>query len=591
MINTVNVSPAVYRFLCGCIVLLLGLCTPTLTSAQNFDEGVQLYQQGDYRQAAEVFNEIDSPEALLFAGKSYFSLGEYLKAQTYLMDVINSAESKNVYLEALYTLALSEFQLKQFGRALEHLHLLSQEEIRTQIVTDGLRLYNDILGFLTLNQRKEAFQSVPDAKIRYDLIRSAFGRVDYSTAKLLLNEYRNTLAAGDTLNARVKDLSELLADSAAYSRRAAFGNRLRAPNGIVYNIGAALPRYHPSNREFSIAQGLYNGYLLAAEEFNQRNSGKKAFIRYSNTGVDTDSSAYALTNLAWNYQVDAILGPLFSKPAQKMAELAELYQIPMLAPLANSDTLNSDNPYFYQANPTFASHGRKMAQYAVQELRMDTIAVLAEKNSLGASSAYTFRDEAEKLGAHIPYFFIEDLASIGYEIGEFTKYFTTDSILIDSLNYQQVDGIYAPFTGQAAPTLIDLTLVDLQGMNSDLTVLGSQEWGIIEIPENRLTGRTVFFTESYHTDDTSEQVEQFKSDYTDRFGIEPNQFSMIGYDAAAFLLRTLERVENPALLKNALKNQPLYEGLISNIYFDGQHVNQEVKVFQLTTQGAHPVQD
>src|SRR5699024_413179 len=146
--------------------------------------------------------------------------------------------------------------------------------------------------------------------------------------KILLNEYRNTLAATDTLSSRVRELSELIADSVDYSRKSAFGNRLRAPNGIVYNIGAALPQYHPSNGNFGVAQGLYYGYLLAAEEFNQRNPGKKTFIKYANTGINTDSSAYALTRMAWNYRADAVLGPLFSKPAQKMSKLAELYQIP-----------------------------------------------------------------------------------------------------------------------------------------------------------------------------------------------------------------------------------------------------------------------
>lgn len=587
----IKVSPGAHRLLCGCIMLLSGLFFSSISHAQSFDEGLQLYQQGDFRQAAEVFNEVDSPEALLFAGKSYFSLGEYLKAQTYLTEVRNNAGSQNVYLEATYTLALSQFQLKQFGEALEHLHELSQEEIKTQIVTDGARLYKSILDFLTLNQRREAFQAVSDPDIRFDLIRSAFGKTDYATAKILLNEYRNTLADKDTLSPRVQELGELIADSLDYSGKAAFGRRLRAPNGITYNIGAALPRYHPSDANFSIAQGLYNGYLLAAEEFNQRNPNKRAFIKYANTGVDTDSSAYAITSLAWNYRVDAVLGPLFSEPAHKMSGLTELYQIPMLAPLANSDTLNTDNPYLYQANPTFASHGRKMARYAVQQLRMDTIAVLAERNSLGATSAYIFRDEAEKLGAKVPYFFVEDLASMGYEIGEFTKYFTTDSVMVDSMNYHRLDGIYAPFTGQAAPTLIDLTLIDLQGMNSTLPVLGSQEWGTVQIPEDRLANRTIFYTESYYNDEESEQSEQFRSGYMDRFGIEPNQFAMIGYDAASFLLRTLERVENPALLKNALKREPLYEGLISNIHFDGEHINQEVKIFELTTQGAQPVQN
>lgn len=67
--------------------------------------------------------------------------------------------------------------------------------------------------------------------------------------------------------------------------------------------------------------------------------------------------------------------------------------------------------------------------------------------------------------------------------------------------------------------------------------------------------------------------------------MEPNRFAMIGYDVATYLLETLNRIGNPELLKNALKEQPLYEGLISNISFQGTHINQEVKIFRITDKG------
>ncbi|HKL20121.1 MAG TPA: ABC transporter substrate-binding protein, partial [Halalkalibaculum sp.] len=176
--------------------------------------------------------------------------------------------------------------------------------------------------------------------------------------------------------------------------------------------------------------------------------------------------------------------------------------------------------------------------------------------------------------------------SEGYEIAEYTKYLTADSLKIDSLgNYHNIDAVYAPFTGQAAPTLIDLLLIDLEATNSEVIVLGSQEWGATAIPDDRLGNRTVYFSESYYINSMSDKVEQFRENYSNRFGIEANRFAMIGYDAASYLLQTLERVKNPALLKNALSRQPLYEGLISNIRFDGTHVNQEVKIFSLSAEG------
>ncbi len=567
-------------------LLFLSLATQQL-SAQSFDEGLKLYKQGKYSQAVNIFNQINSEKAKLFSGKAYFGMGQYLTAKSYLGQVSKQA-STDLYLEAQYTLALSDFQLGLFGNALNRLYRMKQQEVKTQVVTDGIQLYKDITNYLTLNQRKKAFQEAEYPQIKYDLVDASFGSVPYPVAKTLYSQLVKSKV--DTTGEAMQNLSKVISDSLNYAVKMAYGNQLRAPEGITYNIGAALPTYKTDAPEFDVSQGLYFGYVLAAEEFNQQHSDKKAFIRYENTGAKMDSAGYAMTNLAWNYNADAVLGPLFSEPAQRMADLAEQYQIPMIAPLANSDTLNIDNPYVYQANPTFTSHGRRMAEYAVNKLNMDTLAVLVDSKSLGKASAYAFRDRAEKLGAKVVHFFSDNLESKGYELTDYTKYFTSDSAKIDSLgNYHHLDAVYAPFTGQPASTLAELLLVELKAMDSKVSVLGSQEWGNFEIPETQKAGRNIYFSESYYIDKKSPKVKQFKERFKRRFEMEPNRFAMIGYDAASFLLKTLDRINNSALLKDALRNQPKYEGLIGNINFGGTHINREVKIFKITGEGIQPV--
>ncbi len=569
---------------------LLFLCSFFVLSesgyAQSFDEGLDLYQQTKYEQAASVFSNIQTDKGRLFAGKSYFGLGKYLSAKAYLSQ-LSSESPEDLYLEAQYNLALVEFQLGHYGQALNRLYPFKQQTRKTQLVTDGIQFYNNILGFLTINQRKSAFQQADAAQIKYDLVASVFGDVDYSMAKILYRQLEN--AKIDTSGPAMQELANMISDSMSYAVEQSYNSQRDIPDGITYNIGAALPSYKNDAPEFEVSRGLYFGFVLAAEQFNQTHPDKKAFIRYQNTAANMDSAAHSMNNLAWNYNADAVLGPLFSKPARRMAQLAEQYQIPMIAPLANSDSLNVDNPYVYQANPTLSSHGKRMAEYAVQQLSMDTLAIIAEKGTLGESSAYAFRDRAEKLGARVSYFFIENFASQGFDLTDYTKYFTSDSAKIDSLNYHELDGIYAPFTGQAAPTLAELLWVDLEGINSKLPVLGSQVWGNAKIPEEQIGNRDIYFSESFYLDKKREQVEQFNEQFKSRFNIEPNRFAMIGYDAATFVLRTLDQVGNPALLKNALKDQQLYKGLISNISFDGSHVNQQVKIFNITESGTQPV--
>ncbi|MDZ7693530.1 MAG: ABC transporter substrate-binding protein [Balneolaceae bacterium] len=573
--------------------------------AQNFEEGLKLYENEQFEEALQIFQSLESPQAILFTGKTYYSLGEYLKARSYL-DAIPVNAAREIQLEGRYTSALADFHLNQFGSALNRLHDIIEIGDGSALINNANILYNGILDYLTLAQRRQAFQAANYTTVKLDLVESAFGKVDYQMATFLLEELRQSIP-GDEEEA-IANLEQELGSSATYVYRDALTNRLSAPRGMVYDIGAVLPKFSSNSPQFSVSQGLYQGYLLAAEQFNQRNADKKAFIRYQNTGADIDSAGYAMNYLAWSNNVDAVLGPLYSEPAMRVAELAEEYQIPVLAPLANADSLNIDNPYVFQANPTFSSHGQRMAEFAVKQLNMDTLAVFAEKNSLGASSAYAFRREAERLGAHIKHFFVEDLQTGGYDITEYTNQFGPDTLIRrqgdvslnsggGNINNRQektvirnnLDGIYAPFTGQAAATLIDLLMIDLQVMQTDLTVLGSQEWGATEIPEDRIRNRAIYYTESFYSDPDSERVAQFREEFNQRFGQEANRYAMIGYDSADYLLKILEQIENPALLKDIIKTYPLYEGLINNINFNGTHVNQEVKVFEMTLEGNQPV--
>ncbi|MDX1670797.1 MAG: ABC transporter substrate-binding protein, partial [Balneolaceae bacterium] len=393
--------------------------------AQSFDDGLRFYRNEQYRQAVQVFDSLESPRARLFSGKSYFGLGAYLKAKSHLRQVGRNVE-REVYLESLYTLALTDFRLKQFGSALNHLFVITRENRYTQLISDARQLYVDILNYLTLNQRMQAFQLVDSLQVQHDLIESAFGKVDYNTAHLLLDQLVRVTRL-DTTDQRIRRLQGIISDSLRYAYNIAVRNPIRAPKGMIYDIGVALPGFNSQAQGFSVSRGLYYGFLLASEEFNQRNTDKKVFLRFKNTVPEQDISEKTMTDFVWNYQVDAILGPLFSESAWDLANYAEQYQVTMLSPLANSDTLNIDNPYFYQANPTFSVHGSKMAEFAVKELGMDTLAVLAERNSLGAASALSFFERAEKLGARVAYFFLEDLEGQGYEIADYTKFFTTDS--------------------------------------------------------------------------------------------------------------------------------------------------------------------
>jgi len=151
------------------------------------------------------------------------------------------------------------------------------------------------------------------------------------------------------------------------------------------------------------------------------------------------------------------------------------------------------------------------------------------------------------------------------------------------LRITPVQAVYAPFTGDAASTLIESLLTDLEAMQSPVTILGSEEWEFAQIQNRRMDSLHVYYTKAFEMVSDSSNTEKFNREYLNRFNVTPTQFSYIGYDAATLLLKTLKRVGNPVYLKKALRNVTRLEGLSTTFIFNNSNVNEFVSIKKLTT--------
>jgi len=540
-------------------------------NAQSLQTGINFYEEGNYEDALKIFESLEDPSSFLYTGKSYFALNEYLKAKKALNKVDSSYSG--LYSEAKYTKALADFELDNFAASLDALHEINEFSMQGGIKRDAFNFYRDLINFLSMEQRFTAFRAVSYDQIRLDLVESAIGIVDYPSAQILFKAYTNTVNISDS--SKYQNLFRVLEDSASYAQRYNPNKFTQAPSGLAYNIGVALPEFELESDEFEITQHLYFGIQLAVENFNSQNTRQKAFISYQNTDAKSANAAYIANDLIWNQNVDAIIGPLFSEVAYELSTYAEQYETPLLTPLANSDDINLDLNYTFQLNPTFAIQGKKMAQYAVETLQYDTLAVLAERGSLGEASAYAFLDEVRRLGGEVVRFYVEDLASEGYDISEYVKYFDPE---VDTVYNYNIDAVYAPFTGNIAQTLMSALITNLEAMGSEMSILGSEEWESAEINAYRLPDTNVYYTTTFEIDSTNSAINDFESEFRLRFDTQPNRFAYIGYDAAKVLLESLLRVQNPAYLRDGLKSLDNYRGLITRVSFNGTHINQEVKI-------------
>lgn len=537
--------------------------------AQSFNEGIDLFENGEFEEAIEVFASLDDERSQLFAAKSFFNLHQYQPALRHLKPLQQSSD-RTIRQEAIYTNALTQFRLRNYAQSLDLIYELLSEESRTGIQVDARRFYRQLMNYLTLEERFKVQRQTNYLQVAKDLAISGRDRLDDSSYQILVREILK-MAPDSAAYHSAKE--ELLAETELQPLFSAFPS---APQGMVYNIGIILPTFGEESPEFTIPRNLYFGITHAAEEFNTRNADKKVKLHFKPSGQNPDTTAAAFTELVWSYNADAVIGPLFSDPAKKMAQLAEEFRVPMLAPLANADDINIDYNYTFQINPTFEMHGKNMARFAVRELGLDSLAVITQANALGTASALGFRHEAERLGAHISYYFEEDFAAIGYNIADYTEVFTSDEELADSLGFRPTQGIYAPFTGQAARTLINLLLTDIEVLGSDLVIMGSEEWEDANISNWQMRNMEIYYTKAFAEAADSATVAFITEDFESRFGIEADQFAKIGFDTANYLFQNLERAGNPAYLKKALKESSAYDGLAVRIDFDDKRVNQHV---------------
>lgn len=555
------------------LFVLTTLLFSGVSQAQSIDAGKNLYQSGDYERAIRIFSAIDEPESNLFAAKSYFALGEYLKAKGYLKKVTEAENNDSVIQEAKYTKALVLFQLDDFSASLEVLDDLKSSRSNNVFYSRSITFYDQLVSYLSVGQIRTVFNQTENPQVLADVIEGAFGRVDYSKAKVLVDTFKSSLI--DSNKVDFFQIEAALKDSLTYASKYPFKKYSYAPKGMAYQIGIALPSFGIDSENYEISQHLYFGIQLAIEEFNSNQTSKKAFLNFVQTNSDSRKAEDILNQLIWEKNVDVVIGPLFSNVAKSFSILAEEYEVPIITPLANSDELNLANNYMFQTNPTFSVQGKKMAQHAVNTLGLDTVAVLAEMNALGEASALAFRHEAERLGAHVQHFFLEDLASNGYDISEYTAYLSKTDTLIPSPG---LDAIYAPFTGAAAPTLIRNLLTDLEASRSDYILLGSEEWEDTDLESIGLPETSLHYTKSFEIRYGDSDVENFGSSFRLRFQTDPNQFAFIGYDVAKIVLNTLDRVGNPEYLKKGLHELKNYRGLSSGIGFIDEHINQLVNI-------------
>jgi ABC-type branched-subunit amino acid transport system substrate-binding protein len=330
-----------------------------------------------------------------------------------------------------------------------------------------------------------------------------------------------------------------------------------------------------NSRDVGFTHDLVSGIRLAVEEHN-RIPGQRQVVRlvFRDTGNSAQQAAAAVADLVAQ-QVDAIIGPLYSEEAEAAADAAEQAGVVLLAPLATDEAVAAGKRYVFQMNPTIALRGRVLAHFAINDLRLHTFGIVAQRNSVSERVAESFRQEAERQGANVGFHLLIDRES------DWRRLHT----LLTADTLATVRAVFMPFGSSTEAATIDQALTSLDRLDTFVRLLGNSEWH--DLPPATATKASAYqslYTQDFLVNPNRPEVQAFGQTYRNLTRHAPERLSYYGYDVTRFLLSQLTR-PGPRTLVEALHTAPPWQGLGMEIVFGDGNVNQALFYLQYQPDG------
>lgn len=364
---------------------------------EKFAAAIRHYTTAGYKQASRIFEQIAREEqfnrrttaAYVMLAKSQLYSGDGSAAEKTIKEFLRKFPASSYIADARYTLGLAA--LKQRNHE------------------DGVQALLDAMDSSPPPVLEGAILAVLDEAINSSLSVSELNDLRSQGGSMLRKEYLHVkLAEKLTLGNDFTAAAQVLQDIRTQYPRPVFGERIVALERRLHEprdvkIGVLLPLMRnaaASSRERETGSGLYEGVLLAMDQYSS-SSTAKVTLDVRDTQRDNAIVTAEAKRLASDPGVVAIIGPAFSSAAFAAAVVANESKIPLVTPTANATGLAATGPYVFQASPDLETRARAMAQHAVQTLNLRTFAVLSSSEQSSKTLAEAFAAEIKRLGGEI----------------------------------------------------------------------------------------------------------------------------------------------------------------------------------------------
>jgi len=304
--------------------------------------------------------------------------------------------------------------------------------------------------------------------------------------------------------------------------------------------------------------GCHQGFVLAFEQINAEGGilGQKIELVTEDDQSKPGQSATAVRKLITQDKVIAILGDATSSATLESAPIAQANGVPMITPTATNPRITEVGDFIFRVCFLDEFQGRALARFARENLKAQNIFTLTDvKQDYSVDLQKYFRDEFTKLGGTI-------VGEQSYSTGDINF-----RAQLSSIRVAKPDAVYVPGYYQEAALIVK------QGRQIGLTMpfIGCDGWAnqaLLAIGGKAIDG--CFFTNHFSPDDQSPIVKRFVGKYQEKYGVLPDTFSALGYDAARLLSDAIQRAGSPnsTAVRDTLAKTSGFQGVTGLISFD-----------------------
>ncbi len=309
----------------------------------------------------------------------------------------------------------------------------------------------------------------------------------------------------------------------------------------------------------TFGESCRNGFIIAIEDYAKK--GKYDITPFvADDRNDATEGANAALKLISQDKVLGIIGPLTSKVAIPVSEIAQKNRIPMVSGSATNPKVtvydNKRKPYVFRACFIDPFQGSVGANFALKDLKAKTAAVLYDVgNDYSKGLAEFFKATFAKGNGQL----------VGYE--SYQKDDVDFSALITKIGVKKPDVIYIPdYYNKVA---LVARQVREKGLKS--VMVGGDGWDspeLIKVGGAAIVGN--YFTNHYSPERKDKVAEAFIERYKQKHGAVPDALAALGYDAAMIYLQSLDKAKKPSPeemlpVLTTLKN---FKGVTGTISFD-----------------------